>query len=270
MSSQEGCSLSTQLYVHREYVGEHDMCRENGSPVVEMNSAVVSEGRLYNYERCSMLLGKGDFLKHVHNHVSEHGKDDNEMLPTQIHYHKGNRRPYTCEICNKSFLQRGHITRHIRIHTCEKPFTCEICNKGFSRNENLKTHVNTHIGYKPYKCDICSKDFSQKGHLAGHIRTHMVERPYKCEVCNKTFVLSQNLKTHQYIHTGQRPYRCEVCNKTFSRRGYLVSHMCNHTGQAAYKCEVCSKGFSQSSNLARHMQQTHANMPRGAVGILLS
>ena len=61
-------------------------------------------------------------------------------------------RPHTCDVCNKTFVKREHLTKHLRIHKQDnKRYACEFCQKAFRDRYELVRHTRRHTGDFPFR-----------------------------------------------------------------------------------------------------------------------
>ena len=116
-------------------------------------------------------------------------------------------KPYQCSQCDKGYLHKCHLKKHMRTHTGDKPYHCNQCDKAFTWNYILIweytveishttatnairlshkiislfiTYMRTHTEEKPYQCNHCVKDFFGNSNFQKHIRTHTREKSYQC------------------------------------------------------------------------------------------
>eukprot|EP00045_Choanoeca_perplexa_P011708 m.125003 g.125003 ORF g.125003 m.125003 type:complete len:561 (+) comp15731_c0_seq2:228-1910(+) len=116
----------------------------------------------------------------------------------------GNR--YLCPACSRSYLQKVHMTRHLRSHLSEAyAFRCTQCPKVFYRRDQLVQHLRTHARAKGFPCTVagCRLTFSQKSLLHDHLATEHNNQPqdqYSCRFCGfKSESLLYNVR-HEGAH----------------------------------------------------------------------
>lgn len=111
-------------------------------------------------------------------------------------------------------------------NTEERPFTCNICNRSYRHAGSLLNHKNTHkTGH--FSCTFCSKPFSNPMALRNHTRIHTQKKKYVCLTCGKAFRLASILHNHQRVHNRMAGhFSCPACGKRFQGRSGLKRHRC--------------------------------------------
>ncbi|KAJ9579685.1 hypothetical protein L9F63_004611, partial [Diploptera punctata] len=89
-----------------------------------------------------------------------------------------------------------------RSHNGKRPFACELCNKTFGHEISLSQHRAVHNVEKVFECKQCGKSFKRSSTLSTHLLIHSDTRPYPCQFCGKRFHQKSDMKKHTYIHTG--------------------------------------------------------------------
>lgn len=171
----------------------------------------------------------------------------------------GKKRP-VCQLCNKSFAKKDHLTRHINsLHnnssssafesfTPEQSFNCQMCGKRFSRPEFLRRHiedVHSHSSQmdllsqlnptNPYNLHQGNSHHENGSHSAMFVPPppHLSGGFFAFE---NTPMSSSTTKVSQQQKNTSAPlkeHKCSICNKNFSRKYHLTRHQKSlHGGHA--------------------------------------
>ena len=111
---------------------------------------------------------------------------------------------FSCIKCDKMFSTPHGLEVHARrSHSGKRPFACEMCNKTFGHEVSLSQHRTVHTAEKTFECKQCGKQFKRSSTLSTHLLIHSDTRPYPCQYCGKRFHQKSDMKKHTYIHTGR-------------------------------------------------------------------
>ncbi|KAK7866287.1 hypothetical protein R5R35_007118 [Gryllus longicercus] len=202
--------------------------------------------------------------------LKEHFKD---------HRNSGNK----CSLCNKSFLSKLRLKRHLKAHentiggkmtcpTCyiEFPdyfhlfqhmqdkhqkekvvYKCEFCNEKFTSRKAFKAHEETHPERYEFKCDQCNQTFMKEKQLKDH--KDAVHRDPHCRYCGKEIMKLKTLRTHELRHLRDKDnFECDVCKRVFKTKTGLRHHVAVHTGEYKYCCDYCGRGFMSRMMMVEH------------------
>uniref|UniRef100_T1IWM3 C2H2-type domain-containing protein n=1 Tax=Strigamia maritima TaxID=126957 RepID=T1IWM3_STRMM len=115
---------------------------------------------------------------------------------------------YSCIKCEKMFSTPHGLEVHARrSHNGKRPFACELCNKTFGHEVSLSQHRAVHSAEKSFECKQCGKSFKRSSTLSTHLLIHSDTRPYPCQYCGKRFHQKSDMKKHTYIHTVKNKKR---------------------------------------------------------------
>ncbi|NXS86489.1 ZN543 protein, partial [Erpornis zantholeuca] len=188
------------------------------------------------------------------------------------------RQYYSCPICRKTFLLKINLLIHQRGHNNWVPYVCVHCNRKFMSKKKIRRHLRawaangtcqpSEVEVRPsqppcpssqpqapgrdcgtvwqepgpsrcslssekmmYKCNECLENFSSQGFLTVHQRRHSGHHLILCPCCNRSFTWLSDFVRQHWTHMDVRPHQCGICQKTFKRFSHLKAHQMIHRRQ---------------------------------------
>lgn len=80
-------------------------------------------------------------------HVSSFLVSDLEQFPLGQSLSTSELKRFVCDICFKTYKDRGTLNRHKKGHSDIKPYQCTVCSKRFIRKDYLSSHMVTHANF---------------------------------------------------------------------------------------------------------------------------
>ncbi|XP_052253515.1 PR domain zinc finger protein 10-like [Dreissena polymorpha] len=227
-----------------------------GPTITSEGASVTNEAsHLYLCPACpKQFFQKTELISHVKQHA--------KRRPASMKSDPDPKRPYQCEVCNKSFSTEDRLEMHAEIHQIDqaKPLQCMHCYKRFVNNSALSCHLKTHSSLKYYQCPICNLGFDHTTAMREHSYLHANPNgSFNCPECNKVFQEFLVLKRHMRGFHSNREFRCGECDRAFPRLDKLKLHSLTHTSEKEFMCESCGKQFKRRDKLKDHMHRMHSD-----------
>ena len=91
---------------------------------------------------------------------------------------------FTCNRCNKNFINISHLNLHWHIHCWHQLYSCFApkCRRKYKWPQDLLWHIKVHLA-KVYKCTQCEYSNKQKRLLSQHINIHTPDLKFACRGC---------------------------------------------------------------------------------------
>ncbi|XP_030748910.1 zinc finger protein 774-like isoform X1 [Sitophilus oryzae] len=222
----------------------------------EEDNTRESEGDVY---------GESDNVEAAETHIDEKRIyscdlcDKSFLLKQLLELHLKNHeriRKFSCSSCDSKFYTKYDLAQHCRNHCQDKSFSCSVCLKLFSTEPLLTKHELTHCD--KFTCPHCDKNYGNQESLDNHMKKHDKKKAFVCTKCEKSFVFKQGLLRHLVIHNQDMPFKCTYCDDSFNSQFRLTRHITTHAGLRPYPCKVCGRTFLLSHHLTRHMRSHYA------------
>ncbi|XP_012251181.2 PR domain zinc finger protein 15-like isoform X2 [Athalia rosae] len=225
----------------------------------------------YHYE-CPYCQKPFMLKKYLRRHMVKHTEWNNckwchapFSSPTELDAHKCSTPKHECLQCNKRFVHRAHLNRHLKLHEdpkpavkrmrkkqLDKPVICEKCGDVFKTPYSLKQHLSLH-GERTFECDICQRRFHRIGVLKEHKAIHQAAQ-IPCNLCGKKLKSKKALDIHMLLH-GNKKHQCDKCDKSFFQKcNYRKHYNQVHGEKSMYKCTHCPAQFTNRVNFNRHIE----------------
>ncbi len=186
----------------------------------------------------------------------------NGKLKEHIKYdHAEAHQEIRCPECHKTFSRPHSLKKHLVMHSSDShPWKCNLCNKEYTQKVHLTAHKLEHSGKRPFFCSLnkCGKCFSSEIKLKRHIRLCHSGLKYGCWICHREFSRNYILTAHLKLYPGSH-FSCHLCKRIYTNKARFDIHMEMHkkSVRKGYTCNICDKSVSSQKALKIHLARDH-------------
>ncbi|KAK8764055.1 hypothetical protein V5799_033338 [Amblyomma americanum] len=215
-------------------------------------------------------------------------------LDTHKAYHNS-AHPYPCHHCDYRARHKGHLRKHLLVHTPEyaerqngstlaeirsqqpesaTPPAAPAAADQMLLLEKAETSAfvdagSRSMGVQLHRCIRCPAAFQKSTTLKYRLSLHGSAGVYACHFCNYAANSAANLSTHMHLHyrgalkQKQLPkmFRCDKCPASFSRYSRFESHLTLHGRNERFRCSHCDYSVKFAVNLTKHRKLHEVLVP---------
>ncbi|XP_030002640.1 zinc finger protein Xfin-like [Sphaeramia orbicularis] len=137
---------STPPHVKSEYDEDKAQSSQLHQSQTEENTEEPEDGDYYGGSEPDSIQNNDFPISVVACKTTHQSTEDDQtcmslsVSETQMTVHTTKKR-FCCSVCNKGFVHKSNLNRHMLVHPGEKPFICSVCNKGFVRRFEVRQHM---------------------------------------------------------------------------------------------------------------------------------